>query len=89
MSHGSAGSPTLSGCAAWLSRAGDGPSWALVCAKFGAKDIIREVQVLTHLYLTMRPDKAGDVDGLLREWEGEERLLLAKVRAKQRQVDPI
>ena len=59
--------------------------WALVRAKFGAKDkaekdIIREV--LTHLYLTVRPDKAGDVDGLLKEWEGEERLLLAKVRAK-------
>ena len=43
-------------------------------AKFGAKDkaekdIIREVQVLTHLYLAVRPDKAGGVDGLL-QWKG-------------------
>ena len=44
------------------------------------KEVIREL--LRHLYLTSRPEKAKDVDGLLEEWEGEERLLLAKVKAK-------
>ena len=59
--------------------------WDLVRHKHAVKDheereLVR--QILLDLYHRMRPEKVGDVDGLMKEWEGEERLLLAKVRAK-------
>ena len=39
-------------------------------------------EIIRWLYAQHRPDKADDVDALLEEWRGEERLLLAKVKAK-------
>ena len=59
--------------------------WDLVRHKHAVKDheereLVRKI--LLDLYHRMRPEKVGDVDGLMKEWEGEERLLLAKVRAK-------
>ena len=41
--------------------------------------IAREIRDIFHNY---NPRKLADVDGLVEEWDGEERLLLAKVRAK-------
>jgi hypothetical protein len=41
--------------------------------------IVRAIRDIFHNY---NPRKLADVDGLISEWEGEERLLLAKVRAK-------
>ena len=35
-----------------------------------------------HIYRQHNPRKLGDVDGLMDEWAGEERLLLAKIKAK-------
>ena len=43
-------------------------------------DSIREVMI--HIYQQHNPRKIDDVDRLLGEWQGEERLLLAKIRAK-------
>ena len=35
-----------------------------------------------HIYRRHNPRKLDDVDGLMDEWAGEERLLLAKIKAK-------
>eukprot|EP01043_Picozoa_sp_COSAG02_P039632 COSAG02_NODE_3145_length_7289_cov_10.121280_2_plen_215_part_00 len=43
-------------------------------------DTIREIMM--HIYQQHNPRKINDVDRLLGEWQGEERLLLAKIRAK-------
>ena len=66
-------------------QAADAAAAEQVRAKFGARDnaereVVREL--LLHTYHSARPEKAKDVDALLGEWEGEERLLLAKVKAK-------
>eukprot|EP01046_Picozoa_sp_COSAG06_P043084 COSAG06_NODE_5592_length_3377_cov_10.967663_3_plen_331_part_00 len=39
-------------------------------------------ELMLHIYEQHNPRKIDDVDRLLKEWEGEERLLLAKIRAK-------
>ena len=54
-------------------------------AKYAAKTeeevgIIKEIMV--SIYTEFNPKKLADIDPLLEEWAGEERLLLAKIRAK-------
>ena len=43
-------------------------------------NIVREI--LRFIYSEHRPEKIADVDALMEEWSGEERLLLAKVKNK-------
>ena len=50
------------------------------CQDASERDTIREL--IVHIYRQHNPRKLDDVDGLMDEWAGEERLLLAKIKAK-------
>ena len=50
------------------------------CQDASERETIREL--IVHIYRQHNPRKLDDVDGLMDEWAGEERLLLAKIKAK-------
>ena len=52
-----------------------------------APSIVAIREEMIDVYLWHNTRKVADVDALLREWAGEESLLLAKVRAKYAVVD--
>jgi hypothetical protein len=50
------------------------------------RSIVRER--IMHVYRQHNPRKVADIDGLLDEWQGEERLLLAKIEHKYGDARP-